>query len=123
MKDKYLGLKIEVKGKTYYGWVRLDVAKDAKSFTIKSYAYDSIPDQAIQAGDTVHNSINNNNEQALKTVIYTNNKDLYVNFNNTEPLTGKINLFSITGQLMKSAELAGDENQSDWKILHRVFIF
>lgn len=109
--DRYLGLLIEVNNKAYCGWVRLDVAKNAKSFTIKSYAYDSIPEQTVFAGDTVKTIIKNeSNKSGLKTTIYTHYKDLYVSFNNPEPITGTINLFSLTGQLLKSAEVVANEN-------------
>ena len=108
--DKFLGLSFEFKGNTYYGWVRLDVAKDAKSFTVKSYGYDSIPNEPVLAGDTVITNIKKNNELPLKTVIYTHGKDLYVNFNSAALVSGKINLFSISGQLLKSSELVTLEN-------------
>lgn len=39
--DQYLALKFDIGGQTHYGWVRLDVAQNANSFTVKDYAYDS----------------------------------------------------------------------------------
>jgi hypothetical protein len=54
--DKYLGLALNVSGLTYYGWVRLDVTVDASTSTciciIKDFAYNSIPNQPILAGQT-----------------------------------------------------------------------
>ena len=44
-------LKFTVDGNVHYGWARLQVANDVTSFTIKDYAYESTPDQAINAGD------------------------------------------------------------------------
>jgi Secretion system C-terminal sorting domain len=55
--DKYLGLKLIVGSNTYYGWVRLDVAQFGTSFTIKDYAYNSIPNQPILAGQTIATGI------------------------------------------------------------------
>lgn len=49
--DKYLGLKIIKNGLTYYGWVRLQIVS-ASSITVKDYAYNSIPNQPILAGQT-----------------------------------------------------------------------
>ena len=58
---KYLGLALNVSGLTYYGWVRLDVTVDASSGTciciIKDYAYNSIPNQPILAGQTIATGI------------------------------------------------------------------
>jgi hypothetical protein len=47
---KYLGLKLISGGKIYYGWARLNIV--AGYFTIYDYAYNSIPDSSIHAGDT-----------------------------------------------------------------------
>lgn len=48
--DGYLGLKLNSGGNTYYGWARLNTS-DANSFTIIDYAYNSIPNQPILAGE------------------------------------------------------------------------
>ena len=48
--DKYLGLRFKVGSNTYYGWLWLTVGNG--SYTIKGYAYNSIPNQPILAGDT-----------------------------------------------------------------------
>jgi hypothetical protein len=52
--DRYLGLKISSGGNVYYGWARLSVYADgfSSSITIKDYAYNSIPNQSILAGQT-----------------------------------------------------------------------
>ena len=50
--DKYLALKIQVSGNIYYGWARLDAGGDGLDITIKDYAYNSIPNQPILAGQT-----------------------------------------------------------------------
>jgi hypothetical protein len=45
--DKFLGLRFLKEGNTHYGWLRLDVAADHSSFTIKDYAYDATPGVGI----------------------------------------------------------------------------
>jgi hypothetical protein len=58
--DGFLGLKIVSVSQSYYCWVRLNVAADigtnisptSASFTYKDFAYNSIPNQPILAGDT-----------------------------------------------------------------------
>jgi hypothetical protein len=57
VKNRYLGLKFYIHGKIHYGWARLSV-----SFTefhqgrikaiLTGYAYETIPDKAIVAGQT-----------------------------------------------------------------------
>ena len=55
--DKYLAQKIQVAGNIYYGWARLDAGGDGLDLTIKDYAYNSIPNQAILAGQTTATGI------------------------------------------------------------------
>jgi hypothetical protein len=50
--NKYLALKLLVGTNTYYGWVRLDLLATSTSFSIKDYAYQSIPNACIQSGQT-----------------------------------------------------------------------
>ena len=48
--DHYLGLKLIVGADTLFGWIRLKVSTEM--ITIRDYAYNSIPNQPILAGDT-----------------------------------------------------------------------
>ena len=48
---KFLGLRFENAGSTFYGWARLSIPANGTSFTLKDYAYNSAPGGAILAGD------------------------------------------------------------------------
>ncbi|MBK8845919.1 MAG: T9SS type A sorting domain-containing protein [Bacteroidetes bacterium] len=51
--DRYLGLKLIVGANTYYGWARMQVVFGYQpTFIIKDYAYNTIPNQPILAGET-----------------------------------------------------------------------
>ena len=57
VKDRYLGLKFVINGKTHYGWARLNVSVKARdgvniTATLTGYAYETIPNKAIIAGKT-----------------------------------------------------------------------
>ena len=54
VKDRYLGIKFQIKGNTHYGWVRLNVetSKTTITATLTGYAYESIPNKPIVAGKT-----------------------------------------------------------------------
>jgi hypothetical protein len=62
--EHYLGLKLIVGSSTYYGWVRMQTASSPLfgnvSCTIKDYAYNSIPNQPILAGQTATTGITEN---------------------------------------------------------------
>jgi hypothetical protein len=52
VKDRYLGLKFQIKGKTHYGWARLNVkiSKTTITATLTGYAYETVPNKPIVAG-------------------------------------------------------------------------
>jgi hypothetical protein len=52
--NRYLGLQFHIKGKLHYGWARLNVkiSGTTVSATLTGYAYDTIPNKAIIAGQT-----------------------------------------------------------------------
>lgn len=57
--DGFVGLRLISGGQTYYGWVRMDVSvgTSGASMTIKDYAYNSIPNQPILAGEAMTTGI------------------------------------------------------------------
>jgi len=54
VKGRYLGLKFLIKGKTHYGWARLNVSimNQQVNATLTGYAYETVPDKAIITGKT-----------------------------------------------------------------------
>jgi hypothetical protein len=57
VRDRYLGFKFQIKGKTHYGWARLNVSARAQDgadiiATLTGYAYETTPNKAIIAGKT-----------------------------------------------------------------------
>jgi len=52
--NKFIGIRFQHDpagaNTTHYGWIRLSVAPQAKSFTVSDYAYDDTPDTAILTG-------------------------------------------------------------------------
>jgi len=54
VKNRYLGLKFKIKGKFHFGWARLTVTTQGRTFaaTLTGYAYETIPGKGIVAGQT-----------------------------------------------------------------------
>ncbi len=48
----YLGLRFDIAGNTHYGWARVQVMGPSIGFTLYDYAYNSVSDELILAGDT-----------------------------------------------------------------------
>ena len=54
VKNRYLGLKFKINDETHYGWARLNVelSKTEITATLTGYAYETIPNKPIIAGQT-----------------------------------------------------------------------
>ena len=55
VKNRYLGVKFDVKGETHFGWARLSVQiqlPQTITATLTGYAYETIPNKALNAGQT-----------------------------------------------------------------------
>lgn len=52
--NRYLGLKFQIHGKTHYGWARVSTQTQGTQLiaTMTGYAYETIPDMGIVAGQT-----------------------------------------------------------------------
>jgi hypothetical protein len=53
-KNRYLGLEFLIEGKVHFGWARLNVSCQGTDVfaTLIGYAYETIPNKAIKAGQT-----------------------------------------------------------------------
>ena len=50
--NRYLGLKFRINGEIHYGWARLSVeVQQGITATLTAYAYETIPNEAIRAGE------------------------------------------------------------------------
>lgn len=52
VKGRYLGLRFQVGGEVHYGWARLNVSTHPVIATLTGYAYETIPNKPIIAGQT-----------------------------------------------------------------------
>lgn len=71
--DQFIAVKFEIgvsMPTTHYGWIRVDVADNAASITVKDFAYESTPDAGINSSIT---SINEK-ELAETNVFFANNE-------------------------------------------------
>lgn len=85
--DRYIGTKFTINGNIHYGWILVSL-DDNFSFTVKSYAYESTANTAINAGETENTAnIDNFNENLVK--IYPNPAGNILMFQKPEDLTIK----------------------------------
>lgn len=109
--DKYLGLSITIDGKRHYGWIRLDVDKDIKSFTVKDFALNLSPNENIAAGEGAITAINP--ADLLKELImYSANGNLHIQLPDIKDKVS-IDLFEISGKLLQSKEIGFNTNNTE----------
>ncbi len=69
--DKYVGLRIQLGGHWYYGWIRLTIPSDVSKIIVKDYAVNEVADSSIKAGQTVGTDISSFEKQQ-SVMIYPN---------------------------------------------------
>jgi hypothetical protein len=71
--NRYLGLKFKINGSTHYGWARLSVhhAGTKISATLTGYAYETVRNRSIRAGQTTGDSVTDptNPDEATSTTL------------------------------------------------------
>ncbi len=103
--NKYLGLKFTDGANTHYGWLRLSVSKTADTIIVHDFAYNTTPNQSIQAGQTIINSIE---EYTSNANIHYYDNILYIKRENES--IDLLEIYSIDGKLILSKEI---ENKSE----------
>jgi len=100
--DKYLGLRFQIAGNTHYGWARLDVSASGDSFILKDYAYNSVADEAINAGQ---DGLSVDENQLSEIKITALNKTIAL-FN--LPQDTDYTLYNISGKSVLNGQIQGD---------------
>ena len=108
--DKYLPLRIKISGQDHYGWVRLSSTATTTTsvFTVKDYAYNSVANSGITAGQ-MPAGINENNLSAAKIYAYNNN--ITVDLGNEIKAEGNIIVTNILGEQVYYQNISNSKTQ------------
>lgn len=111
--DGFLGLRFRADVndtiRTFYGWVRLDVASDLRSVTIKDFGYESTPDSMIQAG--YGSPIGIEEVEVELPELVQRGEYLDVELPESFSPSAEVSFFSLSGQLIRKEELEGHSNR------------
>lgn len=69
--DRYIGVRFKIGTNTYYGWVLVNFS-NTRVLTVKSYAYNSTPNQSILAGQKTLLGTNEVQESKNESLIFPN---------------------------------------------------
>lgn len=105
--DNYMGLLLKIGSGTHYGWMRMDVANDGKSFTVKDYAFESNSGTSIAAGagNVGITPVNANGYQ-----IFAADQQIHVK---AKPGAGTITISNLVGQIIRQAEISASSMTVD----------
>jgi len=101
--DGYFGFKFEISGGLHYGWMRMDVDDATIEMTIKDWAYNSVPNEYILAGQTGAPTEIINNSQDHQISLTQSDGMLYAAARSTSHK--EIALYDLTGKLVLSSGL------------------
>ena len=109
--DKFVGLQFYIGAQLHYGWARFDVDATASQFTIKDYAYNSIPNAYILAGEMPVGI--NESAMSATTSVFSSNKNIMIHFLTAKLVNADVKITNSIGQQVYSAGLNNKENTID----------
>ena len=115
--DKYLGVKfLHEDGEIHFGWIRCSVIDSCEGMIIKDYAYETIPEKKIIAGDKVGDTTNVSieNQNNLIANIFSDNLTVYINLSEIFPNL-IVSIYDITGKLIIIERIEGDNKHIKMK--------
>ena len=105
--DLYFGVKFDISANTHYGWVRVNIDTLAGSGIIYDFAYQSIADSSIFAGDTDSGFISVSNANLEEVVIYAANNKLHIIIGNE---SGNLAIHNLLGKQLINTQVNGNTN-------------
>lgn len=109
--DGYLGFKIELNGSAHYGWMRLDVASNAKSAVLKDMAVNLSGGDPIQAGQ----SLGIADDLMFKVNIFQAQDEMVLQFP-AHLLNGQVEVLDMTGKIIASKSINNTEIRLNWSM-------
>ncbi len=112
--DGFLGLRFtaptsDSTNGTFYGWIRLDVAADLRSVTIKDFAYQSIPDSSIFMGQG--SPIGVEEFEVEKPSMVQRGRFLDISLPETYRPEAQLSFYNLGGQLLRKESFQARQNR------------
>ena len=103
----FFGVKFEIGTNIHYGWVQVKIAADASSGIIYDFAYQSITDSSILAGNIENGFVNVSNHNLEDVVIYASNKKICITTGNE---SGNLLIHNLLGKQLMNTQVKGNIN-------------
>ncbi|NQY09039.1 MAG: T9SS type A sorting domain-containing protein [Flavobacteriales bacterium] len=122
--EKYIGLKFQIGSNTHYGWILMDVENLVNSYTIRAWAYNETPNEAISMNPDIVNWQEpclldgiKRNDKNDNISVYGFNNEIHVNLRENKTSKGRISVYAMDGKQILSAPIKSDNNS--FRINHR----
>lgn len=112
--DGYMGFRIDVNGQSHYGWMRLDVASDAKSAVLKDLAFNGSPGDPIFCGQSM--SAEDALEEALS--VFQSDQELILEVP-SDLLNSEIQISDVYGRIIHRTHATDQTVRIDWSTRSR----
>ncbi|HRF75467.1 MAG TPA: T9SS type A sorting domain-containing protein [Chitinophagales bacterium] len=104
---KYVGLQLHANDSIYYGWLRLDVATNNRSFTVRDFAFETVAETAISTFIPV---AINQISPTYNCDIYANANTIYINLHSTNNKNAIATIYNLEGRKILSKEINNGTN-------------
>lgn len=103
----YIGVRFKIGIDWHYAWIKIGISvkNESAAGQMKSYAYNSVVDGAIAAGDEGSGSGIHDNLISDKIRTYSAEKYLYVDFDGLDNNNAKVKLINILGKEIKNFDV------------------
>lgn len=113
VQDGYIGLRFTISendtDRTHYGWLRVDVAADLKSITIKDFAYEATPETGILAGEGTPFFTLSEAHAEWPVAFYQAGRTLWVELPEGEQGPYRLRLFDLAGRSLATYSVEGEK--------------
>lgn len=100
VEDGFLGLRVAYDNSIHYGWARLDIAADHKSFTIKDFAVEQTGDSAVVVGEMFLSQV----ENLLENLRITQSENAITVRLIGDQQNAQINIIDLNGRQLHTAD-------------------
>jgi hypothetical protein len=107
-----IGVQFEIDGNLHYGWIRLESDLEPIFVTVFDFAYESVPEIAIESGATTGGGVSVVELPAGAVNIYSFGSSLNV-INNANILDANLSVFDMSGKMIINQTLGTGATQVD----------
>jgi hypothetical protein len=100
VQDQFLGLRIRINDSLHYGWARLDVAADGKSFTLKDHALNLKPEQPLNTSYL----IGVDEHESMAFIVNQRPGEIWIKADILQQ-NARVELFDLNGRIIHQGEI------------------